>query len=479
MTQAPDENGARSSSSELDLFQVHVSPAQVLKYDRPCPRYTSYPTADRFTEEFTGVDYAEALRQADQEGDDKSFSIYVHLPFCDQMCTYCACNMAVAKKESTRLAYLDRLFAEMDAVFGLLKRRRNVAELHFGGGTPNFYTPAQLHSILDHLRGHFQFEKDASLSIEVDPRLSSAQQVAELVEAGLNRISYGVQDFDPDVQDAVGRIQPYAMTREVVDAARNNGVSSVNIDLIYGLPRQNAERFNATFKKVLELRPDRLALFSFAYLPKARPNQRKIRPEEIPSAEEKVDLFCRARDELLDAGYVAVGMDHFALPTDSMAQAFRAGALHRNFQGYTVSEAEDMLGFGMSAIGELSGAYAQNPRKHGDYNQAMDVVLEKGGLPTKRGIKLNADDQMRRRVIRELMCHFKIDDETFGDSLKGTFPDAFEKLRAFEKEGLVEVSDSAIQVTPLGALFVRIVASAFDHHLHKTRGRPLPYSKAI
>jgi oxygen-independent coproporphyrinogen-3 oxidase len=476
MTQLPAASGPTDQSTR---GRIHVSPEQILRLDRPVPRYTSFPTADRFSDDFSASDYKAALTQADGEGADKPFSLYVHLPFCDQMCTYCACNMVVAHQNSTLEGYLLRLFREIDAVCAHLKKRRRVTEFHFGGGTPNFYPPEALGRILNHVRGQFHFDDEASISIEVDPRLSSAQEVADLAALGFNRISYGVQDFDPDVQEAVGRIQPYAITEEVVHAARAQQIGSVNVDLIYGLPRQDEARFSATLEKVLTLRPDRLALFSFAYLPQARPNQRKIVPEEVPGPEEKVALFCRARDALLDAGYVAVGMDHFALPTDAMAEAFLAGRLHRNFQGYTVAGAEDMLGFGMSAIGELSGAYSQNPRRISGYNAAMDA----GDIPTLRGITLSEEDQKRRFVIRELMCHFAIDDATYGQAhgrtLREDFPDAFTHLKQSQAEGLVEISDDAVRVTPMGELFVRIVASAFDGYLRAATGRPLPYSRAI
>ena len=462
------------AASALDL---DVTPELLRRYDRPVPRYTSYPTADRFTPAFTAASYRAALARADAHSDEP-LGLYLHLPFCRAQCAYCGCAM-VASSDPERLSeYLERLLLEVDRVVEHLPRRRRVAEIQLGGGTPNMYSPQELGRLLAHLRKHFTLTPGAEVAIEVDPREASANIVGELRAAGFTRISFGVQDTDEDVQHAIGRVQHLDKTREVVEAARAHRFDSVNLDLIYGLPKQTRASFQRTLELALALAPDRVALFSFAYIPEQRKNQIRIVQGDMPSADDKLAIFCDARRAFVRAGYVPIGMDHFARPGDELARALQNGALNRTFQGYTVSHATDILGFGMSAIGEVGGAYAQNEKNVRAYSQRID----EGALPIVRGVELSHDDELRRFVIRALMCRFIIDDaalmQRFGVTLAGALPDALERLEPLVHEGLATVAPGRVAVTPLGRLFVRNVAAAFDGYLHQGQAK-VPYSRAV
>lgn len=459
------------------MADLDVTPELLRRYDRPVPRYTSYPTADRFTPDFNAKAYVEALARADRDA-AAPLGLYLHLPFCRHQCAYCGCAM-VASTNADRLSeYLERLFVEIDLVAAHLPHRRTAAEIHLGGGTPNMYSPQQLARLLAHLQKHFQLLPGAEISIEVDPREASAQSIGELRAAGFSRISFGVQDVDEDVQVAIGRVQHLDKTREVVEAARAHGFDSVNIDLIYGLPKQTRDGFARTVETALQLGPDRVALFSFAYIPTQRKNQIRIIRDDMPNVDDKLAIFCDARRAFVNAGYVPIGMDHFARPGDELARALNDGTLNRTFQGYTVSHATDILGFGMSAIGEVGGAYAQNEKNVRAWSQRMDERV----LPIVRGFALSRDDELRRFVIRALMCRFAIDDaelqRRFGVTLAGALPDGLERLGPLVEEGLARLSPGRVEVTPLGRLFVRNVASAFDAYLHQSQAQ-VPYSRAV
>jgi oxygen-independent coproporphyrinogen-3 oxidase len=454
-----------------------VTPELLRRHDRPCPRYTSYPTADRFSSDFGPTDYSRALARADAAG-DAPLALYTHLPFCSKMCAYCGCTVVVSNSEDKKTGYLDLVLKEIDMVVDHLPSRRRVSEIHLGGGTPNAYPPEELARLMAHIEERFEVEPDAERAVEVDPRYADADFIHELADVGFTRLSYGVQDFNPQVQEAIGRVQSYAKTKEVVDAARAAGFRSVNVDLIYGLPYQTRDGFASTIEQAMSLSPDRVALFSFAHVPNARPNQRRIDVETLPDADTKLDLFCDARRTFLDGGWVAIGMDHFARPEDPLAQAQAEGQLGRNFQGYTVGRGTDLIGFGMSAIGDIGGAYVQSPRRLADWQKA----IEAGKLATFRGWRLSPEDEARRWIIRELMCGLKVRAEDvesrFGGSFKDDYAFELDALKELEGEGFVEVSDTELRVTPLGRLFVRPVASAFDTYLRADEG-DVPYSRTI
>lgn len=456
--------------------EPEVTPERLRRYDRPVPRYTSYPTADRFLESFDEADYRAALARADAD-EAAPLSLYVHLPFCRKMCTYCGCTLVVSNSPTKKADYLEHLFLEIDRTVEHLPHRREVREIHLGGGTPTSYPPEDLERLLMRLRERFDVTPDAEISIEVDPRHADAELIRALRSIGFTRLSAGVQDFDPDVQRAVGRIQPFEQTKAVMDAAHETAFESVNIDLIYGLPLQTVESFTRTIEQALALSPDRIALYSFAYVPHARPNQRRIEASTLPSADGKLELFCLARRAFLAAGYVAIGMDHFARPDDALALAQQSGTLGRSFQGYTVVRGADTIGFGMSAIGDVGGAYVQSEKRLPQWSAA----LEEGRLPTARGVRLSPDDEVRRFIIRELMCNLRLEESDllsrFGKRLSD-FPHELARLEEPAREGLVEVDPDALRVTPKGRLFVRTVASCFDRYLHEASGA-VPYSRAI
>jgi len=468
--------------NELDatLTLPEVTPELVLAYDRPGPRYTSYPTADRFTPEFGPTDYVAALARADREHPGEPLSVYVHLPFCEALCTYCGCNVVVSRSETTRGRYLDRLAREIAMVAEHLPNRRTISQLHLGGGTPNSYSDAELTELMTILRGHFEIPADAEVAIEIDPRHAEPSRIAHLRSIGFNRVSMGVQDFAPKVQSAINRITPFARVRELVDAAREAGFVSVNLDLIYGLPFQTMADFNRTLQKVFALRPDRVALYSFAWVPWVKPHQKGIDQATLPDRDTKIGLFCDARKAFLDAGYHAIGMDHFALPEDELAVAQAEGRLRRNFQGYTAMKVRDVLGFGLSAIGDIGGAYIQSTKKLHDYNKLIDA----GAFPTERGLARDADDEVRRWMIHELMCNFHVDDEElgrrFGLSLAGDFAPELAELAAREDLArLIDVGAGRVDVSPLGRLFVRNVASVFDARLRRTKHDGPLYSRMV
>ncbi len=438
------------------------------RWDVRVPRYTSYPPADRFDSGFGPDDYAAALRRVRSEA---PLSLYVHLPFCPERCTYCACTMVVTQRREKMDKYLGRLSKEIDRVAAGLGKRRRVVQLHLGGGTPNAYGVEDLAQLVELLGARFDFDPEAELAIEIDPRLASAEVVSLLGQVGFNRLSMGVQDVDPIVQAAIGRVQTIDQTRDCVDGARDAGFDSVSVDLVYGLPHQSPKSFAHTLGEIVRLAPDRIALFGFAYLPRSRPHHRDIEAAALPDAEGRMELFCMARERLMDAGWLAIGMDHFARPDDRLGAALEAGTLRRNFQGYTVLDAEDVVGLGASSIGFVGGAFCQNARKLADWGQAVDA----GRLATVRGLKLSEDDQLRRRLIEEVMCRFEV-----AEARAGTAPGAVERLRELEPKGLVRFEGGVIRATELGQVLVRLLASCFDPILAPGRAPdPLPYAPVI
>jgi oxygen-independent coproporphyrinogen-3 oxidase len=445
---------------------IEVTPALLSRLDRPVPRYTSYPTADRFgrLEEATAI---AAFARADADV-DVPLTLYAHIPFCAKMCTYCGCAVVVSQSDERKVDYVDRLTREVDLVAAHLPRRRGVRELHLGGGTPNSLSVEALGRFVGHLRQTFRFLDDAELSVELDPRRVVPGQLRALRALGFSRVSFGVQDTDDAVQAAIGRDQSAEVTRRAVVDARAAGFASVNVDLVYGLPQQTRESFAATVKEVIALQPDRIALFSFAYVPHVRPNQHRINAASLPPPDTKLELFCEARAAFLNAGYLGVGMDHFARPADPLAKAWADGRLSRTFQGYAVAGVSgarvDVVGFGMSAISDIGGAYLQNEKELRAYEDAIDA----GHLACARGHVLSCDEEARRFAIRTLMCSFHLDEATLKAATGLRFADfALElaRLEPLQQDGLVVVKRDSIEITPLGRLFVRLVAAAFDADL--------------
>ena len=450
----------------------------VRKYDGFGPRYTSYPTADRFTDAFTAEHYVNALALRNHSRPAHPLSLYVHLPFCDTICYYCACNKVITKDHSRSAKYVRHLGLEIARVGSLVEGDRTVSQLHWGGGTPTFLSHDEMAALMSALCEHFAVVADAEVSIEVDPRKVDGATIAFLASLGFNRLSVGIQDFDPAVQIAVNRIQSEEQTRGVIDAARQHGFTSINADLIYGLPRQTVAGFAATLDQVAAAAPDRIALYSYAHVPHLFKPQRSIREAELPSPEAKLAILALAIEKLGAAGYVYIGMDHFAKPGDELAIAQRARKLHRNFQGYSTKPDCDLIGFGISAIGKVGTAYIQNAKTLDQYY----ALVEANRLPVMRGIELDADDLVRRAVIQKLMCDFAVDFAEIGAAHAIRFGDYFatelEALASFEADGLVAVSADSIAVTPRGKLLVRSIAMTFDRRLREAQERAR-YSRVI
>jgi oxygen-independent coproporphyrinogen-3 oxidase len=437
----------------------------IRRFDRNGPRYTSYPTADRFVESFDAAAYITSAARRNLGGVQRPLALYVHLPFCRDVCFYCACNKIVTRDASKAARYLEYLGREIEQQAALFRDDARVAQMHWGGGTPTYYDSAQLKALFDRLADCFEFSSRGEYSIEVDPRTVDAGSIHALRESGFNRVSFGVQDFDPRVQIAIHRIQSGEKTRAVIEAARAAGFESVNVDLIYGLPRQTLASLGDTLDRVLALRPDRIALYNYAHIPTLFKPQRRIAESDMPSPGEKLDLFGVAIEKLGGAGYVHIGMDHFALPDDALAVAMRQGRLHRNFQGYSVQADADLVGLGVSAIGAIGPTYSQNYRVLDDYYDALD----QGRLPIMRGIELTADDLARRAVIQALMCHFELSKEsievTYLIDFDRYFAAELEDLREFERMGLLSMEAGWLAVTPKGRLLIRSICMVFDRYL--------------
>ncbi len=445
---------------------IEVTPELLHRYDKPGPRYTSYPTAPEWDKEFGATDYDDALVRASADVDEV-LSIYVHLPFCWQRCLFCGCNVIISKKHELSDEYLGYLYREIKMTAARLGDRRKVKQLHWGGGTPTYLNETQLTELFGKLSEHFDFVEGAEIALEVDPRVTTENQLTVLRELGFNRISMGVQDLDPKVQAAITRNQTEAETRQLFDWSREKGFGGINLDLIYGLPEQNAATWERTIRSVIDIRPDRVAVYSYAHLPEAIKHQKKIDHYPRPEGDAKLELFVLARKLFLEAGYKAIGMDHFALPTDELAIALEEKRLHRNFMGYSVVPAADMIGFGVSAIGEVGGAYAQNEKRPVKYFQKLDA----GELPTMTGITLSDDDKVRRWLIRQLMCNFEVNfamlKERFGVDYDTYFAADEALLDTCYAEGFIERTDVGLNVLPLGQAFIRNICMAFDTYLRK------------
>jgi oxygen-independent coproporphyrinogen-3 oxidase len=458
---------------------VQFDPELIRKYDQSGPRYTSYPSADRFTEAFTGAGLVNAIASRHAAGEESApLSLYVHLPFCDTICYYCACNKVITRDRGRASRYLRYLGKEIAMVAALVEGAPPVKQLHWGGGTPTFLAADEMTALMAMLRNAFAFESDSEISIEVDPRKVDAPGIAHLAGLGFNRISIGVQDFDADVQRAVNRIQSEEETRAVIDAARAHGFASLNVDLIYGLPKQTRTGFAATLDKVIAASPDRIALYSYAHVPHLFKPQRSIDETTLPRAGEKLSILELAIETLTAAGYIYIGMDHFAKPADELAVAQRQGKLHRNFQGYSTHADCDLLAFGISAIGKVGACYSQNVRTLDEYYARLDVKA----LPVLRGATLSADDLLRREVIQRLMCDFALEyaaiEAAHGIRFDAYFAAERDALEALAADGLIELGRGGMRVTPRGRLLVRSVAMVFDRYLREQRERGR-YSRVI
>ncbi|HIP07672.1 MAG TPA: oxygen-independent coproporphyrinogen III oxidase [Mariprofundaceae bacterium] len=457
-----------------DLFDLTL----IKKHDKAGPRYTSYPTAPMFHDGIGCTVYTETLKRVAE--DDAPLSLYIHIPFCNTVCYYCGCNKIVTKQYDRAQPYLDLLFKEIDAVADLVGNTRPVTQLHFGGGTPTFLNDKQIRALMGKLRERFQFVDDANAeySIEMDPRECTPETVKTLREVGFNRMSMGVQDFDPVVQKAVNRIQSKEVTLHVLADARREGFKSMNIDLMYGLPHQTVETFDTTLDQIIAFSPDRIALFNYAHLPEMFMPQRRIDESAMPSPQEKLNILEHSINKLIDAGYVFIGMDHFAKPDDELTLAQQEGELYRNFQGYSTQADCDLIGLGLTSIGYVGGSFFQNKKEMDAYQSA----IETDGLAVFRGYTLSDEDHLRRAVIMRLMCDFQIDfsvfEADFGIAFQQHFADSLEDLQEMQDDGLLTLSDTSLVVLPAGRLMIRNVAMVFDEHLRQKTNKK-QFSKVL
>jgi oxygen-independent coproporphyrinogen-3 oxidase len=462
---------------QLNRKRFEISEAFLEKYNRPGPRYTSYPTAPVWRDDF-GPDDLEQF-YATSNAARTPVSLYMHLPFCESLCLFCACNVVITKDHSVAPPYIEILKREIDHVSRFVSRERPVVQFHWGGGTPTYLTPEQMEGLFCYTAERFTFAPDAEIGIEIDPRVTTHAHLETLRRLGFNRLSMGIQDFHPDVQAAIHRIQPLEMTRDLIETARQLGFDSINVDMIYGLPLQTAQSFAHSVEQVIGLSPDRIAMFSYAHVPWLRKQQGAL-ATRLPEGMEKFHIFRAGLEGFFGAGYQYIGMDHFARPTDELAVAQRERTLHRNFQGYTTKAGADLYGMGVSAISSAGACYAQNDRDVAPYRER----IERRGIATMRGYRLTADDLLRRTVINRILCHgvlhkAEIESE-FGIDFDKAFAPEIERLASFVSDGLLEIENGVMTTTLLGRIFIRNIAMAFDPYLEKQKleSRPL-FSKTL
>ncbi len=463
---------------ENELHLERLTPELLQRYDRPGPRYTSYPTAPQFTANFGEGSYRQRLALAAARPDDP-LALYVHVPFCEHRCSYCGCNVVISPRHGPEEDYLDAVERELDLLADALGPRRSLNQLHWGGGTPTYLTPAQCRRLFSAITSRFPLNPGAEVAIEVDPCVTTMEHLDVLAELGFNRLSMGLQDLDPVVQEAVGRIQPLSLTRRLAERARELGIGSINIDLIYGLPYQNENEFRQTVSTVIgELAPDRVACFSYAHVPWIKPHQRQLDEAALPRGWDKFRIFAGAVETFLAAGYRFVGFDHFARPGDELATAMDEGRVHRNFMGYTVMHAPDQIGVGVTAIGDLAGAFAANQKNLVRYERAV----ASGHLPVERGLLRTAEDELRANVIHRIICTLKLEfawvRERFGIDPEHHFADAFIELEPMARDGLVTLDAAGLHVTSLGRFFLRNICMPFDTYLKRPTDHPI-YSRTV
>ena len=460
-------------------MKLNVNLDILKKYSRPGPRYTSYPTAPHFTPEFGPEDFERAIRESNHTAENGDISLYFHFPFCPQLCYYCGCNVIISRNETRINRYLEYLKKEIQLLRRLIHPDRKVTQMHWGGGTPNYLQPQQIRTIFQAIRDAFPFTEDAEISVEIDPRTLTPEHLPLFRELGFNRLSFGVQDFEHQVQVTINRLQPENMTRRVVEESRALGFPSINVDLIYGLPYQTEATFQRTIDKIIDISPDRLAVFNYAHVPWLKKHQRVIPEEALPTPEVKLRLFKMTIEQLTEAGYVFIGMDHFARPDDELSIAQKTRTLYRNFQGYSPRAGAEVFALGITSISQLQRIYAQNVKDTRRYEQLLDA----GKIPTHVGIALTDDDVLRRHVINELMCNNRLQkpavEARFRIQFDQYFADALEALKPLQADGLVELDSDEIRVTEQGRFVVRNIAMAFDWYLKQESSTKAIYSKTI
>ncbi len=461
--------GTKMLSINLDLIK---------KYDKPGPRYTSYPTAPQFNESFTHENYLDEIIKTNNEKNPPDLSLYFHIPYCDTLCYFCGCNMIITRNRSRIQEYIKYLKNEIDLLRTYILPERKVIQLHWGGGTPTYLNPDEISDLISFINKSFSFKENAEEGCEIDPRGLTKEHLEALRTGGFNRISMGVQDFNEKVQKAVNRIQPEDMTRQVVDWVRELKFQSVNLDLIYGLPFQNVESFAKTVEATIDISPDRIAVFNYAHVPWLKKHMALIKPEDLPKPEEKLEILKMTIEKLTSAGYVFIGMDHFAKPNDELAIALKEKQLYRNFQGYSTHAGTDLYAMGITSISQLGRVYAQNVKKEKEYFDALNNEV----LPTERGYYLTDDDLLRRYVITRVMCDFEIDfnsiDKKFNIEFEKYFERGLNQLVEFIADGLVEIKNRKLTVTEMGRLLIRNIAMCFDGYIERKEDKA-KYSRTV
>ena len=449
----------------------------IKRYSKPGPRYTSYPTAPMFSEAIGPNEFRNEIVKTNDSSEPADLSLYYHIPFCDTLCYFCACSMMITHSDDKKENYLGYLKREIDMISDLTKSNRKVSQMHWGGGTPSYLFPSQIVSLGGYIQESFTFDDDAEVSVEIDPRGLTREHLEAFKEIGFNRISMGVQDFDHKVQKAINRIQPEDMTIQVVEWCRELGFKSINLDLIYGLPYQNVKSFRKTVKSVIKIKPDRIATFNYAHVPWMKKHQTLIKDEWLPSTDVKLKLLHLVIDEFTSAGYEFIGMDHFALPEDELVAAQKNGTLNRNFMGYTTKKGCDLIAMGITGISEVGDIYAQNVKTLQEYYE----IIDNSEFATFKGYKLSNEDRLRKEIIMQLMCHFKLDKTSFGNGYNINFDEHFSKalktLEPMKEDGLLEITDDSITVLPTGRLLIRNITMAFDEYL--TDKKENKFSKTV
>jgi len=464
----------------IDGKSFNIDIELLKQYNKPGPRYTSYPTAPKFATDFDHKAYRAEIERTNAGENLPDLSLYFHLPFCDTLCYFCGCNMLITRNRARIDEYLDYLTKEIQLTSKMIKPGRKVSQLHWGGGTPTYLDPEQTHRIFNAIRDHFDFYDDAEISVEIDPRGMTEGHLDALQDSGFNRASMGVQDFQKNVQEAVNRLQSEELTRWAFDGLQKRNFESINLDLIYGLPYQTVYSFADTLERIIDISPNRLAVFNYAHVPWMKKHQRVIKEETLPAAEDKLRILKMTIEKLSDAGYVYIGMDHFGKKDDSLTKAYMEKKLYRNFQGYSTKAGCDLYAMGMSSISQLNNVYAQSVKDISAYYAA----LEQGNLPTERGYRLNEDDQIRRHVITRFMCDFELKkseiEAEFGLDFDAYFEEALARLEPMIFDGLIEHSNGLIKATEMGHLLIRNAAMAFDAHLSDMEAEKKPmFSKTV